>query len=350
VILLVILITLMDKIHALHLALIDIKDALKEKAIRESIASYSKELDDTFELIKAKDTTEKLQELKTKVLSLAEIMKSASLPSLAAIDTSSLTQLIKDIEDIQTDDKAVQIVKERVLAFAKGIGQQIGGGAVVGAEIKNRITKLNIGAVDAAAEPALAALAAAEPAADAAEPVASSKADAAEVMQTALVLNRGSPLLTKVNTTLNDLGQRDLAMKALNQIMDESMKKNAAAANHYTFVPANAANQEFSKTLHESYTANFNDEDKKYLQNLMPGSYQPTPPERFQDVLGSQPYFLLGESSKTLHGLDEDPIELEDEEQAALEEGRIPLGALVILYVSCFRDTCPTPSQEPMEA
>jgi hypothetical protein len=78
-----------------------------------------------------------------------------------------------------------------------------------------------------------------------------------------------------------------------------------------------------------------------------PGSFHASAPEEFEEVLGKGPFCLIGDEGKgkgkketPLHGVsDEYEVVLEEKERNVLEDnGGIPLGGVIFLYLVCLNE------------
>ena len=106
--------------------------------------------------------------------------------------------------------------------------------------------------------------------------------------------------------------------------------------------------KEKANALIESYNEVFDKSDSQMFKTLgTPGSFHASAPEEFEEVLGKGPFCLvLGESKgeskeeTPLHGVsDEYEVVLEEKERKVLEDnGGIPLGGVIFLYLVCLNE------------
>jgi hypothetical protein len=166
--------------------------------------------------------------------------------------------------------------------------------------------------------------------------------------------NGGDPqeFLDKAGATLDDLGQCPLVLKVLTELMDDVLKntKKNSTENSYTYTESNIndATEYALENLKQSFTARFSPEDQKLLESFTDPLriYTKEPPVEFQPLLQSKPYYLYGsvDNSKEtlLHGLesedDPEPIHLTQEESRNLDKDGLPLGGVILLYLTCLKE------------
>jgi hypothetical protein len=153
----------------------------------------------------------------------------------------------------------------------------------------------------------------------------------------------------KANTTLEELGQCPLVLKALGELVDQSMNENMSEEG-YIFSPlslSNQENQEFAKTLEKSYNSNFTDEERSAMNSFAPPFIlHAESPEEFQDVLGKNSYFLNASNAQDsekdipLYGIGQDDIVVTPEERKVIEKGGVPAGGLLVLYLVAGLNKC----------
>ena len=95
-----------------------------------------------------------------------------------------------------------------------------------------------------------------------------------------------------------------------------------------------------AKALVEAFNNNFTDSEKQKFYSISGGVFNYKIPDE-QILLGKHPFFLVGTPSSEqvpLYGVIDDEIMLTMDERAVLEEGSIPIGAILFLYIVCFRE------------
>ena len=96
-----------------------------------------------------------------------------------------------------------------------------------------------------------------------------------------------------------------------------------------------------AKALVEAFNNNFTDSEKQKFMSISSGIFNYKVPDE-QILLGKHPFFLVGrprEAEETpLYGVLDEEIMLTVEERAVLEDGSIPIGAILFLYIVCFRE------------
>jgi hypothetical protein len=151
-----------------------------------------------------------------------------------------------------------------------------------------------------------------------------------------LRLEPSDALTAKANKTLDDIGQCDLILDMLNQLVDEQclIKRQ----NGYTF-SAVYMDITQAKALVKSFNKHFNKEDKERFYAIKNGLFNYKVPDEHQTLLGKHPFFLIGTPSEEtpLYGVIDDEIILTTDERTILEEGSIPLMGILFLYLVCFK-------------
>lgn len=175
-----------------------------------------------------------------------------------------------------------------------------------------------------------------------------------EVMLTLLLLElseneefNAEVFLKKAGTTLDELGQCPLVLRALAEIMDETLSQEVPE-DGYMYSPTNVTNTAFAEQLESAYANNFTQAEKKaLLHSAPPIIYYSKSPEEFEGILGNRPYFLNGANAQPgedvrLRGVnmddDEDPVMMTGEERELVEKGGVPLGTILFLYLTCLKD------------
>ena len=95
-----------------------------------------------------------------------------------------------------------------------------------------------------------------------------------------------------------------------------------------------------ARALVEAFNNNFTDSEKQKFFDISSGIFNYKVPDE-QMLLGKHPFFLVGkpkEQDTPLYGVLDEEIMLTMEERAVLEEGSIPIGAILFLYIVCFRE------------
>ena len=167
-----------------------------------------------------------------------------------------------------------------------------------------------------------------------------------DLMLTSILLKLDGPdfnyqaLIDKAGRTLDDIGQCDLILDMLNHLIDEHclVKKN----NGYTFSSVYMDISQ-ARALVEAFNNNFTDSEKQKFYSISGGVFNYKVPDEHQTLLGKHPFFLVGTPSSereetTLYGVIDEEITLTMEERSVLEEDSIPIGAILFLYIVCFRE------------
>ena len=155
-----------------------------------------------------------------------------------------------------------------------------------------------------------------------------------KAMQTMILLkSKESPedLLAKAEATIDDMGQRDLVLPLLTQLLDAALDSDNSSYSAFTMDDTHTDPLEH---LEKAYSSHFTEEDTAAFSSFTnePYSFHANTPEEFEEVLGRNSYINNANSSSVKNMDEEYDIELADEEKAALEKGGIPLGALIFLY------------------
>jgi len=164
--------------------------------------------------------------------------------------------------------------------------------------------------------------------------------DMPQIMLSALLLNAQSKgqdvkeLVENANKVLNEY-QRSLILNIIEKLVDLLLKQDYTQEG-YTFVPIEENYDEIT-SLVDSYTSVFK-EDPELIDNI---AQIHKSSGKYKNILGDNPYLLcgnppIGDSTQlTIKDL-EDDIYLTGEERADIEEGGIPLGGLILLYLVCM--------------
>jgi hypothetical protein len=151
-------------------------------------------------------------------------------------------------------------------------------------------------------------------------------------------------LVNKAGKALDSIGQYELVLTILQEVMEHT---NTTIQEGYTYVRLNHLKQEKANALVESYNHVFSKSDSKMFKTLgtlgAVGSFHASAPEEFEEVLGKGPFCLIGYQGKEetpLHGVsDEYEVVLEEKERNVLEDnGGIPLGGVIFLYLVCLNE------------
>jgi len=152
-------------------------------------------------------------------------------------------------------------------------------------------------------------------------------------------------LVNKAGKALDSIGQYELVLTILQEVMEHT---NTPIHEGYTYVSLASMKKEKANALIESYNEVFDKRDEEMFKTLgTPGSFHASAPEEFEEVLGKGPFCLvLGESKgeskeeTPLHGVsDEYEVVLEEKERKVLEDnGGIPLGGVIFLYLVCLNE------------
>ena len=152
-------------------------------------------------------------------------------------------------------------------------------------------------------------------------------------------------LVNKAGKALDSIGQYELVLTILQGVMEHT---NTNIQDGYTYVNLGSMKKEKANALIESYNEVFDKSDSQMFKTLgTPGSFHASAPEEFEEVLGKGPFCLVlakgkGESKEEtpLHGVsDEYEVVLEEKERKVLEDnGGIPLGGVIFLYLVCLNE------------
>jgi len=99
-------------------------------------------------------------------------------------------------------------------------------------------------------------------------------------------------------------------------------------------------NEEFAKALKNIYYTEFTIVERDALKSIAPNIvYHPEAPQEFQEILGGHGSYFLNSGGGVdsgeevpFHGLDDD-IVVNSDERKILDEGGIPAGAILVLYL-----------------
>jgi hypothetical protein len=98
-----------------------------------------------------------------------------------------------------------------------------------------------------------------------------------------------------------------------------------------------------ARALVEAFNNNFTDTEKQKFMSISSGIFNYKVPDEHQTLLGKHPFFLVGTPRKAedtpLYGVLDEELTLTMEERVVLEEDAIPIGAILFLYIVCFRET-----------
>ena len=150
-------------------------------------------------------------------------------------------------------------------------------------------------------------------------------------------------LVNKAGKALDSIGQYELVLTILQEIVGNI---NIHTEEGYTYVKLNDLKEEKANALVESYNHVFSKSDSKMFKTLgTAGSFHASAPEEFEEVLGKGPFCLVLVEDKSkeetpLHGVsDEYQVVLEEKERKVLEDnGGIPLGGVIFLYLVCLNE------------
>jgi regulator of replication initiation timing len=150
-------------------------------------------------------------------------------------------------------------------------------------------------------------------------------------------------LVNKAGKALDSIGQYELVLTILQEIVGNI---NIHTEEGYTYVKLNDLKEEKANALVESYNHVFSKSDSKMFKTLgTAGSFHASAPEEFEEVLGKGPFCLVLDEGKSkeetpLHGVsDEYQVVLEEKERKVLEDnGGIPLGGVIFLYLVCLNE------------
>jgi len=165
-----------------------------------------------------------------------------------------------------------------------------------------------------------------------------------DLMLTSILLKLDGPefnyqdLINKGGKVLDDIGQCELILEMLNNLVDEHclIKKN----DGYTFSSVYIEFEQ-ARALVEAFNNHFTDKEKQKFYSISSGFFNYKVPDEHQTLLGKHPFFLIGRPSSEevpLYGVIDEEITLTSEERAVLEEDAIPIGAIIFLYLVCFRE------------
>jgi hypothetical protein len=165
-----------------------------------------------------------------------------------------------------------------------------------------------------------------------------------DLMLTSILLKLDGPefnyqdLINKGGKVLDDIGQCELILEMLNNLVDEHclIKKN----DGYTFSSVYIEFEQ-ARALVEAFNTHFTDKEKEKFYSISSGFFNYKVPDEHQTLLGKHPFFLIGRPSSEevpLYGVIDEEITLTMEERAVLEEDAIPIGAIIFLYIVCFRE------------
>jgi len=152
-------------------------------------------------------------------------------------------------------------------------------------------------------------------------------------------------LVNKAGKALDSIGQYELVLTILQEIVGNI---NIHTEEGYTYVKLNDLKEEKANALVKSYNDVFSKSDSKMFKTLgTAGSFHASAPEEFEEVLGKGPFCLIldedkdeGKEETPLHGLSEEyEVVLEEKERNVLEDnGGIPLGGVIFLYLVCLNE------------
>jgi TolA-binding protein len=154
-------------------------------------------------------------------------------------------------------------------------------------------------------------------------------------------------LVNKAGKALDSIGQYELVLTILQEIIGNI---DTHSEEGYTYVSLGSMKKEKADALIESYNQVFDKRDAQMFKTLgTAGSFHASAPEEFEEVLGKGPFCLVlgedkeggeGEEETPLHGVsDEYEVVLEEKERNVLEDnGGIPLGGVIFLYLVCLNE------------
>jgi len=152
-------------------------------------------------------------------------------------------------------------------------------------------------------------------------------------------------LVNKAGKALDSIGQYELVLTILQEIVGNI---NIHTEEGYTYVKVGSLKEEKANALVESYNHVFSKSDSKMFKTLgTAGSFHSSAPEEFEEVLGKGPFCLVLDEDKgerkeetPLHGVSNDyEVVLEEKERNVLEDnGGIPLGGVIFLYLVCLNE------------
>jgi len=166
-----------------------------------------------------------------------------------------------------------------------------------------------------------------------------------DLMLTSILLKLDGPefnyqaLIDKAGKTLDDIGQCDLILEMLNHLIDEHCLIKKTDGYNFSSVYIDIPQ---ARALVEAFNKNFNDKEKQKFFEISGGVFNYKIPDEHQTLLGKHPFFLVGtpreaDQETPLYGVIDDEIMLTMEERSVLEEDGIPIGAILFLYIVCFR-------------
>jgi len=150
--------------------------------------------------------------------------------------------------------------------------------------------------------------------------------------------------MKKMDSIINALGGRSENLSAsFNDIIDKCMIQDIRE-DGYFFSSVGTETPEFSTKLEELYSQEFTADEKEVFTDMFPCIvYHSKVPDEFQEILGTQPYFLNGcfdtKEDVRLYGLEYEDVVLTPEERDKVTKGGVPLGALVILFLSSKQES-----------
>ena len=146
-------------------------------------------------------------------------------------------------------------------------------------------------------------------------------------------------LIDKAGKVLDDMGQCELVLELLNEIVDEQtlIQKGSGYTFSSVYIQPSQA-----KALVDSFNQRFTKEERDVFSRIgTRGLFSYEVPDEYENILGRHPYILVGkalEGDTPLHGAIDDEIIMTTDERKLLEENSMPLGAVLFLYIICFRD------------
>ena len=144
-------------------------------------------------------------------------------------------------------------------------------------------------------------------------------------------------LIDKAGQVLDDIGQCDLILDMLNNLIDEHCL--IQKTDGYTFSSV-YMDFEQARALVEAFHKNFTEKEKQKFYEISNGVFNYKVPDEHQTLLGKHPFFLVGKASSEtpLYGVVDEEIQLSLEERGVLEEDSIPISAILFLYTICVRE------------
>jgi len=166
-----------------------------------------------------------------------------------------------------------------------------------------------------------------------------------DLMLTSILLELDGPdfnyqgLIDKAGKTLDDIGQCDLILEMLNHLIDEHCLIKKTDGYNFSSVYMDVSQ---ARALVEAFNNNFTDTEKQKFMSISSGIFNYKVPDEHQTLLGKHPFFLVGTPRKAedtpLYGVLDEELTLTMEERVVLEEDAIPIGAILFLYIVCFRE------------